>query len=92
MKLPETRHTPGTPIWLAALAATGCEAVSDRGCHAIGWQWDAGRAIYTNVGANPEAIQPLGITLAGGETLSVTWVPGETAYTLDVGGPSALCA
>jgi hypothetical protein len=29
---------------------------------------------------------------AGGETLSVTWDPGETAYTLDVDGPSALCA
>jgi hypothetical protein len=30
--------------------------------------------------------------LAGGETLSVTWVPGETAYTLDVDDASALCA
>jgi hypothetical protein len=92
MNLPETRHTPGAPIWLAALAATGCHAVSDRGCHAIGWRWASGRALYTNVGTNPESIQPLGVTLDGGATLSVTWDPGETAYTLDVEGISALCA
>jgi hypothetical protein len=30
--------------------------------------------------------------LDGGATLSVTWDPGETAYTLDVDGMSALCA
>lgn len=92
MSSPESRHTPGAPIWLAALAATGCHAVSDRGCHAIGWQWDKGRAIYTNVGTGPESIQPLGVTLAGGETLSVTWDPGETQYTLDVADASVLCA
>ncbi len=72
------------PVWLAALAATGCRAVSDRGCHPVGWKWDDGRAIYTNFGVHPESIQPLGVTLDGGETLSVTWCPGETEYTLDV--------
>jgi len=91
MSRPETRHTPGAPVWMAALAATGCQAISDRGCHSIGWQWEKGRAMYTNAGANPEWIQPLGVTLAGGETLSVTWDAGETAYTLDVHG-QALCA
>jgi hypothetical protein len=88
----EKRHTAGAPIWLAALAATGCEAISARGCHAVGWQWSGGRAIYTNASAHPEWIQPLGVTLDGGQTLSVTWIPGETEYTLDVDRPPAKCA
>ena len=87
----DARHTPGTPIWLAALAATGCQAVTDRGCQTVGWQWQGGRAIYTNADANPVAIQPLGVTLYGGETLSVTWIPGETAYTLDVERSRSKC-
>jgi hypothetical protein len=90
----ETPRSPGkAPIWVAALAATGCQAVSDRGCHEIGWEWASGRVFYTNAGTSPESIQPLGVALAGGETLSVTWIPGETSYTLQVDQPSsALCA
>jgi hypothetical protein len=87
----DTLHSAG-PIWLAALVATGCQAVSDRECHPIGWHWVAGRAVYTNVAAPAEEIQPLGVTIAQGETLAVTWEPGETAYTLYVDPPEALCA
>ena len=43
-------------------------------------------------GGQAETIQPLGVTLAGGETLAVTWVPGETAYTMYVDHVEALCA
>ena len=39
-----------------------------------------------------EAIQPLGVTLDRGETLSVTWIPGETEYTLDVARARSKCA
>jgi hypothetical protein len=88
----EIRQTPGAPIWLAALAARGCQAISHRGCRPVGWQWAGGRAIYTNVNAEPESIQPLGVTLNGGETLSVTWIPGETEYTLDVDRRESKCA
>jgi hypothetical protein len=88
----DLRDKSGTPIWLAALAATGCQAVTDRGCQAVGWQWRDGRAIYTNVHAYPVSIQPFGVTLGRGETLSVTWIPGETEYTLDVAGPQSKCA
>jgi hypothetical protein len=87
MTHPETVHTPGTPVWLAALAAHGCQAISHRGCHPVGWQWSGGRAIYTNASPEPEAIHPLGVTLDRGETLSVTWSPGETEYTLAVARP-----
>jgi hypothetical protein len=80
------------PIWLAALVATGCEAVSDRECHQIGWNWVRGRAVYTNLRARSEEIRPLGVTVARGETLAVTWEPGETEYTLHVDRPAALCA
>ena len=85
MSKAKTRQTPeAAPIWVAALAATGCRAISDRGCHEIGWEWSGGRAYYTNPGTSLESIHPLGIALAGGETLTVTWVPGDTSYTLQV--------
>ncbi len=84
MNHPEMQPTPGAPIWLAALAARGCQAISDRGCHPVGWKWSGGQALYTNASPEPEAIHPLGVTLDRGETLSVTWIPGETEYTLDV--------
>lgn len=80
------------PIWLAALVATGCQAVSDPECHPIWWECVAGRAVYTNLNVHAEEIQPLGISIARGETLSVTWEPGETEYTLDVHRSDGLCA
>ena len=92
MSYPESPNTPKQPIWLAALAATRCQAISDRGCHPVGWQWAGGRAVYTNLSAEPESIQPLGVTLDGGDTLFVTWTPGDTAYTLDVDRSESKCA
>jgi hypothetical protein len=91
MRPTEPRPAP-TPIWLAALVATGCQAVTDRKRHEVGWRWSSGRATYTNVGTKPERIDPLGVMLAEGETLSVTWIPGETAYTLFVDRAPAKCA
>jgi hypothetical protein len=40
----------------------------------------------------PELIEPLDVTLAAGDTLSVTWMPGETGYTVRVCGAEARCA
>jgi hypothetical protein len=89
----DSRHIAGpAPIWLSALVATGCQAVSDRECHPIGWHWEEGRALYTNAGGDAELIQPLDVTLEAGETLSVTWIPGETSYTLNVDGAESQCA
>jgi hypothetical protein len=88
-----SRQTAGpSPIWLAALVATGCQAVSDRECHPIGWDWAEGRALYTNAAGESQVIHPLDVTLAAGETLSVTWAPGDTAYTLNVDSAEPQCA
>jgi hypothetical protein len=80
---PEWRAAP-VPIWLAALMATRCQAHGNGETHAIGWECASGRALYTNRGAGTERIEPLGITLRQGETLEVYWLPGETAYTMNV--------
>ena len=93
MRQHDRHHSASSaPIWLAALLAVGCQVVSERECRPVGWDWVAGRAVYTNAGAQAETIQPLGVTLAGGQTLAVTWVPGETAYTIYVDHAEALCA
>ncbi len=73
-----------TPIWLAALMATQCQAVSDGDDHAVRWNCVSGRAVYTNTGAGTELIQPFGVWLQGGHSLAVFWVPGETAYSMEV--------
>ncbi len=72
------------PIWLAALLATGCEASANGSNHAVRWDCASGRAMYTNHSAEAEMILPLGVRLQCGDTLAVTWMPGETAYTLEV--------
>jgi hypothetical protein len=72
------------PIWLAALLATRCLASGNGERHAVRWSCVSGRAVYTNAGADPELIQPLGVRLQGGHTLAVRWMPGETAYTMEV--------
>ena len=78
-------HEP-LPIWLAVLIATSCRASSDSAHHAVRWHHASGRAIYTNAGSEDEHIEPLGVRLTGGQTLAVSWMPGETAYTLEVYG------
>jgi hypothetical protein len=42
--------------------------------------------VYTNAGHEDERIEPLGVRLTGGQTLAVSWMPGETAYTFEVYG------
>lgn len=80
------------PIWLAALIASRCAATSNGALRAVRWQHVRGRAIYTNSGVETEVIQPLGVRLAGGDTVSVSWVPGETAYTVEIQSQRELCA
>jgi len=80
------------PIWLAALAAARCQANKDGEDHAVRWSCISGRALYTNAGADAELIQPLGVRLQGGQTLAVYWLPGQTAYTMEVYGRNEMCA
>jgi hypothetical protein len=80
------------PIWLAALAAARCQANGNGEDHAVRWSCVSGRALYTNAGADAEWIQPLGVRLQGGQTLAVYWLPGQTAYTMEVYGQDEMCA
>ena len=91
--LPEAnRPSEPLPIWLAVLQATSCEAQRDGVYHAVRWKMVSGRAIYTNVGREPEHIEPLGLCLLGGHTMAVYWMPGDTAYTVEVYRQRELCA
>ena len=91
--LPEaSRPSEPLPIWLAVLQATSCEARCEGEQHAVRWSLVAGRAVYTNVGREPEHIEPLGVRLLGGHTMAVYWMPGETAYTVEVYRQRELCA
>ena len=80
------------PVWLAALLAAQCLAIDGKRRRVVPWDCVSGRAIYTNDGAATEFIEPLGVSLERGETLAVTWLPGETAYTMEVYGQSQMCA
>ncbi len=85
------RRQPGTsiaepiPIWMAALIA------SEAG-RRIRWEWLSGRAVYTNGGTDTEVIEPFGVPVQGGESISVTWLPGETAYTVELCGPNSFAS
>ena len=85
-------QVPPVPIWLAVLFATACEARRKGEIHAVRWDWVAGRALYTNAGRDTEHIEPLGVSLMGGHTMAVYWMPGETSYTVDVFRETELCA
>jgi len=80
------------PIWLAALAAARCQVNRNGEDHAVRWSCVSGRALYTNAGADAELIQPLGVRLQGGQTLAVYWMPGQTAYTVEVYGRNEMYA
>jgi hypothetical protein len=80
------------PIWLSVLMATSCQARSDDSNHDVQWDRVAGRAEYTNFGHDAERIEPLGVSLLVGETLAVYWIPGETAYTMEVYSQTEKCA
>jgi hypothetical protein len=80
------------PVWLAALVAARCRVNGNGKGHAVRWSCVSGRAIYTNAGAGAEWIQPLGVRLQRGQTLAVYWLPGDTAYTVEVFRQDEMCA
>ena len=82
----EARPAPleSAPIWFAALAGMRCHAADTEESRSVRFEYVAGRALYTNCSPQPESIHPLGVTLLGGQTLAVYWVPGESGYTLEV--------
>src|SRR5215472_14153798 len=84
MQPPPHISTEPTPIWFAALMASSCLAVAGDSGHAVRWNHVSGRALYTNSGSNTETIEPLGVRLQKGHTVAVSWIPGETAYTVEV--------
>jgi hypothetical protein len=91
--LPEAnRPAEPVPVWLSVLVAARCSAKRNGEHHAVRWDCVAGRAVYTNLGRDAEHIEPLGVSLLSGQTLAVYWVPGETAYTLEVYRHREKCA
>jgi len=90
--LKQGKVVPPVPVWLAALCAARCLAIDGSRHRAVPWDCVSGRAVYTNAGTTAERIEPLGVSLERGETLAVTWRPGETAYTMEVYGQSQMCA
>jgi hypothetical protein len=40
--------------------------------------------MYTNGEYEMETIQPFGVPLRRGETVAVSWLPGDTAYTVEL--------
>jgi len=91
-QLPQARRGEPVPIWLDVLCASSCEARRNGENHAVRWNWVSGRAIYTNAGRDAEHIEPLGVSLLGGHTMAVYWMPGDTAYTVEVYRQTGLCA
>ena len=77
------------PIWMAALVASGCEVKSSCGARAVDWRFASGRAVYTNHSAETEIMQPFGIAVRAGETMVVSWRPGETAFTVELARAAA---
>ena len=72
------------PIWLAALLARGCEAAANGAARKVEWQCVAGRAVYTNGGHDTEILLPFGVPVACGQTVAVSWRPGDTSYTIEL--------
>jgi hypothetical protein len=80
----ERDHPESRPIWLSVLEATSCQARSRASKHAIRWQHVSGRATYTNLGNEEERIEPLGVNVPRGKTVAVSWLPGQTEYTVEI--------
>jgi len=72
------------PIWMAALLASRCQATGNGADRMVPWRCVSGRAVYTNGESEVEMIQPFGVPLRRGETVAVSWRPGETTYTIEL--------
>lgn len=72
------------PVWAAALQASPCHVMARAATRRVDWQFDSGRALYTNVGQDLEFLVPFGVEIPSGETVSVTWTPGDTGYTVEL--------
>jgi hypothetical protein len=90
MTLPLERRQTATnageplPIWMAALIASRCQAITQGSDRVVNWRCVSGRALYTNGDSEVETIQPFGVPLRRGETVAVSWLPGDTAYTVEL--------
>jgi hypothetical protein len=90
MTMPLERCQPATntgeplPIWMAALIASRCQVTSQGSDRMVNWRCVSGRALYTNGESDVETIEPFGVPLRRGETVAISWLPGETAYTVEL--------
>lgn len=80
----ETVAAEPLPIWMAALVARGCEAAANGAARKVEWQCVSGRAVYTNGTAETEILLPFNVPVAGGQSVVVSWLPGDTAYTVEL--------
>jgi len=80
----QTKHNDHPPVWFAVLSAAQCRAVGNGEASEVRFDWVAGRALYTNSGANPEWIPALGVQVQSGHTLAVYWRPNDTAYSTEI--------
>jgi hypothetical protein len=78
------KHHDHPPIWFAVLTAAQCRAIGNGEPREVRFDWVAGRALYTNIGTNPEWISALGVQVKSGHTLAVYWTPNDTAYSTEV--------
>ena len=77
LPVPNAAATEPMPIWMAALIAS--DALSG-----VRWECLAGRAVHTNRRAKPVVLESLGVRVKRGQSVVVTWRPGETEYTVEL--------
>jgi hypothetical protein len=92
--LPKTqsKKSDSAPVWFSVLTAARCHAMGNGEPHEVGFDWVAGRAVYTNSGAHAEWIPSLDVQVESGHTLAVFWTPNETVYSTEVYLHSERCA
>ncbi len=76
------RASEQKPVWLAVLVAAQCAARGPVSQQPIDWLFDGEKAYYTNASSDPVVVVPMEARVEPGQTLSVTWERGETAYSL----------
>ena len=84
MLLTDYKTTDAQPVWMAALLATDCLVQTSGGARKVAWQCVAGRAVYSNSGAETIVLLPFGVRVRGGASVIVSWLPGETGYTIEL--------